>query len=166
MKKPLLSIIVAIDSYNGIGKAQKLLCHLPDDLKHFKTVTSGHTVIMGRKTFESLPNGALPNRRNIVLSSNPAFIAEKTTVCKNLDSALALSENEDEVFIIGGASVYKEALDKCDRLYLTRIHHHFKEADTFFPSFNQDEWSVIEQQEYPDNEKNPYPYTFVTLQRK
>lgn len=166
MKRPQISIVVAIDEQNAIGKEQGLLCHLPNDLKHFKRLTSGHTVIMGRRTFESLPNGALPNRKNIVLSSQSDFQAEGVIVCRNMDEAIGVCSNEKEVFIIGGASVYGIALQFCDVLYLTCIHHRFEGADTFFPSFDLNEWVVSEQVDFDRDEKHFYPYSFVTLVRR
>lgn len=166
MMRPLFSIIVAIDEQNAIGKDQGLLCHLPNDLKHFKRLTSGHTVIMGRKTFESLPNGALPNRKNIVLSSQCGFRAEGVTICRNMDEAISTCSNEEEVFIIGGASVYNVALKFCDVLYLTCIHHRFEGADTFFPSFDLSEWRVTEQVDFNCDDKHLYPYSFITLVRR
>ena len=166
MKRPEIAIIVAMDENNAIGKDQQLLTHLPNDLRHFKNITSGHTVVMGRKTFESLPNGALPNRKNIVLSSNPAFEAGGVTVCGSLDEAIALCESEEAVFIIGGASVYKEALRQADVLYLTRIYHVFEGADTFFPHIDNGRWRVEEKKENGTDDLHPYPYTFFTLKRR
>ena len=160
-----LSLIVAVDEQNAIGKNQQLLVYLPNDLKHFKQITSGHTVVMGRKTFESLPNGALPNRKNIVLSTNPAFAAEGVTVCRNLDEAIALCCGET-LFIIGGGTVYNEALPYAGTLYLTRIHHTFADADTFFPEIAPDEWLEVSRDEHPADDRHPYPYTFIVLKRQ
>ena len=165
MKNALLSLIVAVDEQNAIGKGQQLLVYLPNDLKHFKQITSGHTVVMGRKTFESLPNGALPNRRNIVLSTNRDFTAEGVAVCRNLDEAIALCRGET-LFIIGGGTVYNEALPYADTLYLTRIHHTFADADTFFPEINPDEWLEVSRDEHPADDRHPYPYTFIVLKRQ
>ena len=166
MKNPAIAIIVAVDENNAIGKDGQLLAHLPNDLKRFKNITSGHTVIMGRKTFESLPKGALPNRKNIVLSSLPDFVANGITVCRNFDEALALCHDEETIFIIGGASVYKEALGRTTVLYLTRIHHTFGDADTFFPNIDATEWSVAEREEHYTDECHAWPYTFFKLIRK
>ena len=166
MKKPAIAIIVAVDESNAIGKEQQLLVHLPNDLKHFKTITLGRTVIMGQNTFESLPNGALPNRKNIVLSLSPDFVANGVTVCRSFDEALALCRNEETVFIIGGASVYKEALKQADVLYLTRIHHTFSDADTFFPNIDPAQWVVMEKEEHPADEQHAFSYTFFKLIRK
>jgi len=165
MKNAPLSLIVAVDEQNAIGKGQQLLVYLPNDLKHFKQITSGHTVVMGRKTFESLPNGALPNRRNIVLSTNRDFTAEGVAVCRNLDEAIALCGGET-LFIIGGGTVYNEALPYADTLYLTRIHHTFDDTDTFFPEIAPDEWLEVSRDEHPADERHPYSYTFITLKRQ
>lgn len=161
-----LSIIVAIAENRAIGKQQQLLCHLPDDLKRFKRITGGHTIIMGRKTFESLPNGALPNRKNIVLSKTENLSYPGAFMCPSLEKALELCKDEDEVFIIGGAAVYESAMKLANKLYITRIHHKFDDADTFFPEFDETNWIVTEKESFPADEKHPYPYTFVTYTRK
>lgn len=161
-----LSLIVAIADNQAIGKQQQLLCHLPKDLKHFKEITSGHTVIMGRKTFESLPNGALPNRKNIVLSSSEDLSYPNTLVVDSLEKALQECEGEPEVFIIGGAAVYESTLKQADKLYITRIHHSFDGADTFFPEINESDWEETERESYAADEKHAYPFTFITYIRK
>jgi dihydrofolate reductase len=161
-----ISIIVAIDENNAIGKNNQLLCHLPNDLKYFKSITQGHTIIMGRNTYESLPNGALPNRRNIVLSRNPDYKCDRCELVSTLEEAIALSEKEDTVFIIGGAAVYKKAIDIADQLYVTYIHHTFENADTFFPTINTNEWREISRTYNAADEKNKYNHSFVIYQRK
>lgn len=162
----ILSIIVAIAENGAIGKQQGLLCHLPDDMKRFKAITSGHTVIMGRKTYESLPKGALPNRKNIVLTRNTANDFPGCQVFASLEEAVASCEGEEEVFIIGGAEVYKAALGKADKLYITRIHHRFEDADTFFPPIDESQWETVGQEAHPADSKHAYPYTFITFVRK
>lgn len=161
-----LSLIVAIADNQAIGKKQQLLCHLPKDLKRFKAITSGHTVIMGRKTYESLPNGALPNRKNIVLSNSANLSLPDCLVVNSLDKALQACEGEDEVFIIGGAAVYEAALQQADKLYITRIHHAFEEADTFFPAINDSDWEEVEKETCEADDKHVYPFTFITYIRK
>ena len=128
-----LSIIVAIAKNNGIGKDNQLLYWLPNDLKRLKALTTGHTVIMGRKTFDSLPKGALPNRRNIVLSRQDGLVCAGAECFTSLEEALAHCNAEEEIFIMGGASVYKEALPLTHRLYITLVHDTGKQADAFFP---------------------------------
>ena len=137
----MVNIIAAIAENNAIGLKGKLLYWLPADLRRFKALTTGHTIIMGRKTFESLPKGALPNRRNVVLSrSRQDFPGAETF--PSLSEALASCQAEEDVYIIGGASVYAEALPLADRLCLTEVHDTPAEADAFFPDFSRDEWKV------------------------
>jgi dihydrofolate reductase len=160
-----ISIIVAIGKNNEIGKGNELLCHLPADLKHFKEITSGHTIIMGRKTFESLPKGALPNRKNVVISRNKALKLEGATVYDSLDYALLKGMTDEEVFVIGGAQIYQQILPTADKLYLTKIHADFPEADVFFPKINYREWKEISRETFPADEKNLYSFSFVELER-
>lgn len=161
-----ISIIAAIADNNAIGKKQQMLWHMPFDLKRFKDLTTGHAVIMGRKTFESLPKGALPNRKNIILTTFPEAVFIDSFACESLHNALTLCDKEDEVFMIGGAMVYQQALSIADKMYITRVHHTFEDADTFFPEVNYNEWEITEQQEFPADEKHAYPYTFYTYIRK
>ncbi|HCO67682.1 MAG TPA: dihydrofolate reductase [Dysgonomonas sp.] len=163
---PEINLIAAIDENNAIGKNNQLLCHLPNDLKYFKSVTEGNTVIMGRNTYMSLPNGALPKRRNIVLSKNPDLKIENAETAFSLQQAIEKTENEEQVFIIGGGSVYKEAIDIADKLYITLIHHRFEGADTFFPDIDDTIWEEISRKENPGDEKNKYAHTFIIYRRK
>lgn len=163
---PKICIIVALADNNAIGKNQKLLCHLPYDLKRFKELTVGRAVIMGRKTFESLPKGALPNRKNIVLTSLPGAGFIDCFACYSLSDALDICEKEDEVFMIGGHTVYKQALKIADKMYITRIHQTFEGADTFFPEVDYGEWEEVEHRDFPADEKHKYPFTFLTYIRK
>ncbi|MDH6357122.1 dihydrofolate reductase [Parabacteroides sp. PF5-9] len=161
-----ISIIAALSENNAIGKKQQLLWHMPYDMKRFKELTTGHAVVMGRKTFESLPKGALPNRKNIVLTTLPEAGFVDCFACESMHDALDICEKEDEIFMIGGAMVYKQALEIADKMYLTRVHHVFEDADTFFPEINFDEWEEIECQQFSADEKHIYPYTFLTYIRK
>lgn len=156
-----LAIIVAADENNAIGKDNNLLCHLPNDLKYFKSVTEGYPVIMGRKTFESLPKGALPNRRNIVITRNSELQYERCEMCSSIEEALLLCKNEEKVFIIGGGSVYNESMPIADELYLTRIHHQFEGTDTFFPAVESGVWQEVWSEAHQADEKNKYDYTFI-----
>ncbi len=160
-----ITIIAAIAENNAIGKNQQLLCHMPADMKRFKELTTGHAVIMGRKTFESLPH-ALPNRKNVVLTTLPEAVFMDSFACESMGTALDLCEKEDEIFIIGGALVYRQALRIADRMLITRIHHEFKDADAFFPVVNWNLWEETEREDFPADDKNPYPYSFVTYMRK
>jgi len=161
----IVSIIVALGKNNEIGKDNQLLCRLPSDLKHFKAITSGHTVIMGRKTFESLPNGALPNRRNIIISRNTQLAIDGAEVYSSLDHALLKCINETEVFITGGAQIYAQALPVADKLYITRIHAAFPEADAFFPPIARTIWKETGRETFLADEKNPYSFTFLEYEK-
>jgi dihydrofolate reductase len=157
----IVSIIVAIGENNAIGKNNQLLWHMPNDLKHFKDVTSGRTIIMGRKTFDSVGK-PLPKRRNIVVTRQDITIPG-CEVVKSIEDGLALCKGEDEVFIGGGAEIYKLAMHLTDRIYLTIIHKSF-DADTFFPEIDRKEWKEVSRQDFQPDEKNPLPYSFITLE--
>lgn len=159
----IVSSIVAIAENNAIGKNNQLLWHLPADLKHFKQVTSGRSIIMGRKTFDSVGK-PLPNRRNIVVTRQDIHI-EGCEVVKSVDEGLELCADEDEVFIGGGAEIYKLAMDKTDRIYLTIVHQSF-DADTFFPEIDYNKWKETAREDHQPDEKNKLPYSFITLERR
>lgn len=161
-----VAIIVIVDENNGIGKDGDLLCHLPNDLKHFKKLTTGHIIIMGRKTYESLPNGALPNRINIVITSDNADNYPGCIVARSVDEALLLTKNKEKVFIIGGGKIYNSTLHLANKLYLTRIHHKFEDVDTFFPEIDFNNWELIEEEKHKADEKHMYDYSFTTLIKK
>jgi dihydrofolate reductase len=157
-----VSIIVATSENHAIGKNNQLLWHLPGDLKHFKEITSGHTIIMGRKTFDSVGK-PLPNRRNIVVTRQPITIPG-CEVVNSIDAALELCKGEEEVFIGGGAEIYKQAMKLTDRIYLTIVHRHF-EADTFFPEIDRSDWKEVSHEDHQPDHKNPIAYSFITLER-
>ena len=161
-----LSIICALTENRAIGNKGQLLYYLPADLKHFKNLTTGHTIIMGRKTFDSLPKGALPNRRNVVLTHQTGFTSPGIEVFHALDKALNSCQNDEEVFIIGGESIYAAALPLADQLCLTHGHATPKEADTFFPAYDETEWELPASEAHEPDEKNARPYTFAFYQRK
>ncbi|RWU04870.1 dihydrofolate reductase [Pedobacter chitinilyticus] len=158
-----ISIVVAISENNAIGKDNQLLWHLPSDLKHFKNITTGHTIIMGRKTYDSIGK-PLPNRRNIIITRQKDLNLEGVEVVNSLEEALSLSKDEEEVFIIGGAEIYKQAVAVSHRIYLTRVHQEF-EADAFFPELDHETWREIEKVDHLPDEKNKFAYTFSTLER-
>ena len=160
----MLSIIVAVNKNLGIGFENKLLYWLPNDLKRFKALTTGHPIIMGRKTFESLPKGALPNRRNIVLTHQDLHF-EGAETFHTLEEALATCDANDEAFCIGGASLYKEAMKLADRLYITEIDDAEKEADVFFPAIAAEEWEEKSRECHSTDEKHLYSYSFVNYER-
>ena len=161
----IISIIAVLGKNSEIGQGNRLLCHLPADLKRFKEITSGRTVIMGRKTFESLPKGALPKRNNIVISRNKDLKIEGVTIYSSLDYALMKLMYEEEVFIIGGGQIYQQALPVADRLYLTKIHANFPDADVFFPEINYKEWREMNRETHLADEKHPYLFTFVEYEK-
>lgn len=160
-----ISLLVAADENNVIGLHNKLPWHLPADLKYFKNQTWGLPIVMGRKTFESIGK-PLPGRTNIVITRNTAWSSENVLVAHTLNDALALGQNAgaNEIFIIGGAEVFKTALPLARRIYLTRIHHHF-DGDVFFPDFADAEWQLVKQHMHQPDEKNKYAYTFEVWQR-
>ncbi|MCD8236707.1 MAG: dihydrofolate reductase [Prevotellaceae bacterium] len=162
-----LSIIVAIAKNYAIGLDNKLIYWLPNDMKRFRALTTGNAIIMGRKTFESLPKEALPNRRNIVLSRTSAKDAFPGAECyATLDEAIEACRNQDEVFIIGGASVYEQAFPIANRLCLTCVDDIPSEADTFFPEFDSSHWKETFREEHDIDEKHAFRYAFVNLERK
>jgi dihydrofolate reductase len=161
----MLSIIVAVDENNAIGKDNKLLWHLAEDLKHFKSVTNGHPVIMGRKTFESIGK-ALPGRSNIIISRNPQFAVAGCIVAASLENAIDIaSAIDDNQFVIGGASVYEEAMRFADTIYLTVVHHKY-EADAFFPAISKNEWNEVERIDFDRGKNFNYPFSFLTFKRR
>lgn len=161
----MLNIIACISKkHRAIGYQNRLLYTIPSDMTRFRMLTTGHVIIMGRKTFESLPNGALPNRHNIVISKT----REQITGCEvytSLEEALEARKEaaEDECFIIGGASIYEQALPFADKLYLTIVEKEPEHADTFFPEINPAEWEVTEKEM---RNENGLPFTFLTLYRR
>jgi len=158
-----INIVVAIAANNAIGKNNKLLWHLPKDLKHFKQLTTGHTVIMGRKTFDSVGK-PLPNRRNIVVTRQNIQI-EGCEVVNSLNAALELAKGEAEVDIVGGAEIYRQAMPLTNFIYLTIVHQDF-EADTFFPEIDENHWQEIDREDHQTDEKHAFPFSFITLKRR
>ncbi len=156
----MLSLIVAIDENNAIGIHGDMLCHLPNDLRHFKNTTSGHTVIMGKRTLFSLPKYPLPNRRNIVLSSQPDYSIEGVEWVQSIEEAQQAVVTEEEAFIMGGGIVYNQFMPIADKLYITHIHHAFPEADTYFPAINPNAWQLISCEHHEADERHAYAYSF------
>ena len=160
----MISIIAAVAKNRAIGYQNKLIYWLPNDLKRFKALTTGHTIIKGRNTFLSLPKGALPNRRNIVLSRS-SKVFPGCDVYPSLEEALAHCAKDEDIYIIGGASVYKQALAVADRLCLTEIDDTPAEADTFFPSY-EDDWQEESREDHPIDDRHDFRYSFVDYIRK
>jgi dihydrofolate reductase len=162
----MISIISAIGKNRELGKKNTLLWDMPADMKHFRDTTRGHTVIMGQKTFESLPNGPLPNRRNIVVTRSDDFHSEGVEISRSLEDTLAsFKDTDEEVFVIGGGEIYRQSMDAADRLYITHVDMEDKEADTFFPEILPIIWNEISREEHQADDKNPHNYTFSVYER-
>jgi dihydrofolate reductase len=161
----MISYIVAMDKNRTIGKDNQLPWHLPADLQFFKRVTMGHPIIMGRKTYESIGK-PLPGRENIVVTRNQEYKLEGCTVIHSVEALIKFAEEKkEEVFVIGGAELFKATFSNTDRLYITMIEHEF-EGDTFFPEFKESDWKLVSQEKGPKDEKNPYDYSFNIYERK
>ncbi|MDR3093105.1 MAG: dihydrofolate reductase [Bacteroidales bacterium] len=152
-------MIAAIDENLAIGCNNRLLVHLPNDLKYFKRVTSGHPVIMGRNTYDSLPVKPLPGRKNIVLSTTLSAVAAGCVLAQSIDEALAQCPDSEECFIIGGMQLYDKMMPLADKLYITHIHHHF-DADAFFPTIDAAIWQLQWSEQHEADHQHPYSYTF------
>lgn len=164
--KPKISLVAAVADNYAIGRHNRLLWRLPADMKYFKQLTLGHVVVMGRRTFESLPGGPLPGRKNIVLRTVLSDgVTEGYTEATSLDDALELAGGEGEVFVIGGGAVYRECLDRADALYITWVHADF-EADTFFPQIDFEKWEEVSRTDCQADERNPYDYSFAVYRRR
>ncbi len=159
----IVSLVAAMSENRVIGRRGQLPWHLPKDLKHFKTLTVDHTVIMGRKTFDEIKR-PLDNRRNVVITRNHAFQPHGVTVVPSLDEALALGATEEEVFVIGGGTVFRLALPRADRLYLTIIHARI-EGDTYFPAFDAAAWVLESEERHEADLKHAYPFSFRNYRR-
>lgn len=158
----IISLIAAVDENLGLGKNNALLCHLPADLQHFKSLTLGKPIIMGRSTFDSIGR-VLPGRKNIILSHHPLDIQD-AVVQNSLEGALDLTQHDAEVMIIGGASIFSQTINQAHRIYLTVIHHQF-EADVYFPAFDKASWTCVKSIEKSRDAKNEYDMTFYEYHR-
>lgn len=161
----MLSIIVAVAENGVIGKDNKLIWHLPADLKRFKEITTGHTIIMGRKTFESLGR-VLPNRKHVILCNDMEMNVdnENVEILEDISMLDKYIQDTEEHFIIGGATIYKLLMPKANKIYLTLIHKKF-DGDVYFPEIRGDEWKIVDRTAGITDEKNPYNYEFVTYTR-
>ena len=160
-----ISIIVAIGKNNEIGYKNNLLWRISDDLKRFKKFTTNNVIIMGRKTFESLPKGALPNRDNIVITKNTDLQYNNCIMANSIEDALEKSNKTKEIFIIGGEQIYKQTLPFCTKLYLTKVDGKFT-ADAFFPEINYSEWDIINTEKVDTSDKNQYSHQFLEMKIK
>ncbi|HSP11365.1 MAG TPA: dihydrofolate reductase [Salegentibacter sp.] len=160
----MLTMIAAAAENNALGKENDLVWHLPDDFKRFKKLTTGHHIIMGRKTFESFPQ-PLPNRTHIIITRNKDYKAEGAVVVHSLERAIEIAKGDSQPFIIGGGEIYKLALPYSDNIELTRVHSDFK-ADTFFPEIDEKEWKLVNEEFHPTDENHKYAFTYLTYERR
>lgn len=162
----MLSIVVAISENNVIGKDNKLLWHIPEDMKRFKMLTTGHTIIMGRKTFESLGK-VLPDRKHIILTRDHSYVVdnENVQIVNDINKLDEYIEDDKENFVIGGAIIYSQLIGKVDKIYMTKIHKTF-EGDAYFPKLNETEWMEIQREKGIQDSENPYDYEYITYIRK
>ena len=163
-RKQLLTMIAAAGKNDALGKNNDLIWHISEDLKRFKRLTSGHAIIMGRKTFESMPK-ALPNRTNIVLTQRKDYAPKGALVIHDIEAALELVKDDTQPFVIGGGEIYRLFMKHCDRIELTRVHHDF-EADVFFPKIDLNDWKVILEEHVYASDKQPYNYTYLTYEKR
>ncbi|OQP03725.1 dihydrofolate reductase [Geobacillus sp. 44B] len=161
----MISHIVAMDQNRVIGKDNRLPWHLPADLAYFKKVTMGHAIVMGRKTFESIGR-PLPGRENVIVTRNRSFQPEGCKVLHSIEEVKQFAAKcDDEVFVIGGAELFRATLPVADRLYITKIEASFP-GDTFYPAFNESQWQLVSYTKGIKDEKNPYDYAFIIYERK
>ena len=160
----MITLIAAVAENNALGKHNLLLWHLPDDFKRFKSITTGHYIILGRKTFESFPK-PLPNRTHVIISRQKDYKYEGCIVVDSLQKAIAICPKNEEVFIIGGGEIYNQSIDIADKLDITKVHHSF-EADTFFPQIDMEKWELTSTEFHSKDEKHPFEFTFETYLRK
>ena len=160
----MLTLIAAAGENNALGKDNTLVWHLPDDFKRFKKLTSGHHIIMGRKTFDSFPK-PLPNRTHVVITRQDNFKKEGVLVVNSLEAAIELAEDDPQPFVIGGGEIYKMAIKLADKIELTRVHGSF-EADIFFPDIDENQWKIISEEFHDKDENHKYSFTYLTYLRK
>lgn len=162
--KQTVTLIAAIAHNNALGKDNDLIWHLPADLKRFKSTTTGHHIIMGRNTYESIGK-PLPNRTSVIITRNPDYTAEGCIVVNSLEEAIKVAKDDTSPFIIGGAQIYNQAIKIADKLDITEVHHEF-EADVFFPKIDSTIWQETSREKFSSDEKNKYDYSFISYQKK
>ena len=160
----MITLIAAAGKNNELGKDNDLVWHLPDDFKRFKKLTTGHHIIMGRKTFESFPK-PLPNRTHLVITRNKAYQKEGAVIVHSLDEALLKAQNDPQPFVIGGGEIYKLAMEVADKIELTRVHGSF-DVDTYFPKIDMEKWQVVSEAKHEKDEKHNYSFSYITYERK
>lgn len=162
---PTVTLIVAAAENNAIGKGNQMPWHMPNDFKYFKEQTMGHSIVMGRKTFESIGK-PLPGRRNIVVSRSAIHLHEEVDVANSLAEVLTYCRDEREIFIIGGAQIYQQSLALANRVLLTRVHTVIPDADAFFPELPEQDWELVQSDAHQKDDKHQYDYTFEEYKRK
>lgn len=160
----MLTMIAAAAENNALGKDNELVWHLPDDFKRFKRLTSGHHIIMGRKTFESFPE-LLPDRTHVIITRKEDYQPEGTVVVNSLEEAIRVSKLDEQPFLIGGGEIYRLGMDTADKIELTRVHGEF-DADTFFPEIDENKWKLVKEQFHEKDEKHNYSFTYLTYERR
>ena len=160
----MLTMIAAAAENNALGKDNDLVWHLPDDFKRFKRLTSGHHIIMGRKTFESFPK-LLPDRTHVIITRKEDYQPEGAIVVHSMEEAIRVSKLDDQAFIIGGGEIYKMGLEHAEKIELTRVHGEF-DADTYFPEIDKEKWKIVKDQFHDKDDKHEYSFTYLTYERK
>lgn len=160
----MITLIAAAAENNALGKNNDLIWHLPDDFKRFKAITSGHYIIMGRKTFESFPK-PLPNRTHVIITRQKNYNPENCFVVNSLEKAIEICPKDEDVFVIGGGEIYQQSIVIADKIELTRVHSTF-EADTFFPEIDTTIWELVQEEFHPKDEKHLFDFTFQTYLKK
>jgi dihydrofolate reductase len=160
-----ITLIAAAAENNALGKDNRMIWHLPNDFKRFKQLTTGHNIIMGRKTFESLP-GLLPNRTHIIITHQKDYQAEGCIIVNSLDDALAACPQDEEVFIIGGGEIYRQSMNRADKIELTRVHGISPDADAFFPDIDPNVWKLMEKVYHPADERHKLDFTYETWKKQ
>lgn len=160
-----LTLIAAAAENNALGKDNQMIWHLPDDFRRFKQLTTGHYIIMGRKTFESFPR-PLPNRTHVIITRQEDYKAEGCIVVNSLDAAIKACPQDEEVFVIGGGEIYKQSIDKADKIELTKVYGTSPEADAFFPEIDLAKWELAEEVFHPKDEKHAFDMAFCTYVKK
>ena len=161
----MISIIVAVSKDLGIGINNDLLWNIPEDLKRFKKLTFGNTVVMGKRTWESLPRKPLPGRKNVVITDIPHEVFDNAVTAYSIEDAMAKCNKAEEIFIIGGGSIYKQFMPLADRLYITHVHRKAP-ADVYFPAIDLDIWEIVDQEEHTTGDGSEIPYSYVVYKRK
>lgn len=160
----MITMIAAAAENNALGKDNDLVWHLPDDFKRFKLLTTGHYILMGRKTFESFPK-LLPNRTHVVITRQKGYAPEGCIVTDSLDKAIEIARDDPQPYIIGGGEIYKQGMEKADLIELTRVHAEL-EADTYFPEIDPEHWELVAEEFHPSDERHKYAFTYLTYKRK